>query len=155
LLDTVLERLDSDIAPEPQREADRAVGGVPRPLRKLIPGGMAALRWSRVTPSLQSVILRAGDVRHQVSLIRMRAGGRIPEHGHGGSELTVVLQGGFSDHTGSYRVGDFVALGAEHVHRPIAHQNEDCICLAAQDAPLQFTGFWSRLLNPFLSIEPA
>lgn len=127
---------------------------VPRPLVKLIPDGIEALPWRRVNSDLQTVVFEVGERQHQVSLIRMAPGGTISEHRHAGTELTVVLQGGFSDHAGVYRAGDFVALGEEDRHQPIAHQNEDCICLTAQDAPIQFTGAWSRMLNPFLRVHP-
>jgi putative transcriptional regulator len=151
LLDTILADLDGSPAP-PARV--QAVAGVPQPLSKLIPHGLNAMPWKRLTPTLQAVVLGVGDADNQVSLIRMNPGGTIPEHRHKGIELTVVLKGGFSDRSGSYKRGDFMALGEDDMHRPIAHQNEDCICLAAQNAPLQFTGFWSKLVNPFMAIQP-
>jgi putative transcriptional regulator len=151
LLDTILADLDGSPAP-PARV--QAVAGVPQPLSKLIPHGLNAMPWKRLTPALQAVVLGVGDADNQVALIRMKPGGTIPEHRHKGSELTVVLKGGFSDRSGSYKRGDFMALGEDDIHRPIAHQNEDCICLAAQNAPLQFTGFWSKLVNPFMAIQP-
>ena len=151
LLDTILANLDGSPAPAVKV---RPAAGVPQPLSKLIPHGLNAMAWKRLTPTLQGVVLGVGDADNQVSLIRMNPGGTIPEHRHKGSELTVVLKGGFSDRSGSYKRGDFMALGEDDIHRPIAHQNEDCICLAAQNAPLQFTGFWSKLVNPFMSIQP-
>lgn len=151
LLGNILAELDGSPAPVARV---RAAAGVPQPLSKLIPNGLNAMPWKRLTPDLQAVVLAVGDADNQVSLIRMKPGGSIPEHRHKGSELTVVLKGGFSDRTGSYKRGDFMALGEDDTHRPIAHQNEDCICLAAQNAPLQFTGFWSKLANPFMAIQP-
>ena len=151
LLENVLAGIDARPAPSARI---RAVPGAPQPLSKLIPNGLSAMPWKRLTPALQAVVLGVGDAENQVSLIRMKPGGTIPEHRHKGSELTVVLKGGFSDSGGSYERGDFMALGEDDIHRPIAHQNGDCICLAAQNAPLQFTGFWSKLANPFLAIQP-
>lgn len=155
-LASVMARLDESQAQTLAQSMGPATlpSGVPRPLAKLIPDGFDALPWKRVTRSLQSVVLPAGDTSNQVSLIRMLPGGTVGEHHHAGDELTVVLRGGFSDAGGVYRAGDFVALGAEDQHQPIAHQNEDCICLAAQDGPIQFSGFWSRMLNPFIRINP-
>ena len=153
LLDSILARLDeaepaADTAP---RRA--AAPGVPQPLAKLIPGGFDALDWKRLTSSLHSVTLPVGDDGNQVSLIRMRAGGEIGKHYHAGNELTVVLRGGFSDRSGVYDAGDFVALGVDDMHRPVAHQNEDCICLAAQDGPIRFPGLKGMLLNRFIGIQ--
>jgi putative transcriptional regulator len=154
LLDSILGKLDSagDLA-VPVSKAP-PVEGLPRSLGKLLPDGLDAAPWKRVTANLQTAILRVGDAANQVALVRIKPGGRIPEHRHGGTETTVVLRGGFSDQGGNYIAGDFVTLGEEHSHQPIAHQNSDCICLTAQDAPLQFTGFWSKFANPFISINP-
>jgi putative transcriptional regulator len=39
------------------------------------------------------------------------------------------------------------------VHAPTAVQSEDCICLAVLDAPLKFTGWKYRWMNPFLQLR--
>jgi putative transcriptional regulator len=154
LLDSVLGQLDSASPVRGRPEPAVDTMGVPRALRKLVPAGLDSMPWKRVTPSLQTVMLSVGDSENQVSLIRIKPGGRIAQHRHAGSETTVVLRGGFSDNGGNFLSGDFVTLGKEDTHRPIAHQDQDCICLAAQNAPLQFTGFWSKMVNPFMSIQP-
>jgi putative transcriptional regulator len=153
LLDSILGQLEGAVPPAPVSKP-AAITGVPRALNKLIPAGLDAVPWKRIAPGLQSAILGVGDASNQVALVRIKPGGRIAEHRHGGSETTVVLRGGFSDHGGNFHVGDFVTLGRDDSHQPIAHQNSDCICLTAQNAPLQFTGFWSKLANPFISISP-
>ena len=40
-------------------------------------------------------------------------------------------------------------------HRPVADEDEDCLCLIVTDAPLRLTGWLGRLLNPFIRIYPA
>jgi putative transcriptional regulator len=35
-------------------------------------------------------------------------------------------------------------------HLPLAAQNEECICLTVQQAPVLFTGWLWRWLNPLL-----
>jgi len=137
----------------PARPA-RGVAGMPRALRSLLPGGLDSLRWQRIGPSLRASRLRFGDLRHEVALHHIRAGGRVPQHGHGGSEITVVLQGGFSDGDGSYERGDFILRGSDDVHRPVADMDRDCICLAVLDAPIRLGGLFGRIANPFLRIHP-
>ncbi len=154
LLDSILGKLDSTREGSVPAPRVAPIEGVPRALGKLIPNGLDAAPWKRVTANLQTAVLGAGDAVNQVALVRIKPGGRIPEHRHGGTETTVVLRGGFSDQGGNYIAGDFVTLGEDDSHQPIAHQNSDCICLTAQNAPLQFTGFWSKLANPFISINP-
>ncbi len=128
---------------------------VPRALSRLLPNGTAGIQWKKHTASLKSALLAIGDDTNQLSLLRMRAGRSPGRHDHSGSEWTVVLQGGFSDHHGVYGPGDFVALAAGDVHQPVAHQNEDCICLASQDAPIRLTGWLGRVVNSSLRIAPA
>ena len=67
--------------------------------------------------------------------------------------MTLVLQGGFSDSAGSYHEGDFIYREADELHAPTALQSEDCICLAVLDAPLKFTGWKYRWMNPFLQLR--
>jgi putative transcriptional regulator len=38
-------------------------------------------------------------------------------------------------------------------HSPRALPDEDCICLAVLDAPLKFTGWKHRWMNPFLRLQ--
>jgi putative transcriptional regulator len=37
-------------------------------------------------------------------------------------------------------------------HRPVADEDEDCLCLTVTDAPLRLTGWLGRLLSPFVRI---
>ena len=128
--------------------------GMPHVLAKLLPGGLNAVTWKRATASLSTALLPVGDDNTQVALIRMKAGGRINEHDHDGDEFTVILKGGFSDDRGSYHAGDFVTCTRDDRHQPVAHQNEECICLAAQAAPIKFTGWKGLLLNPLVAFSP-
>ena len=160
MLDSLMTRIDADTCdPLPRsNQAKQAPnpgsGNTPRALAKLLPGGMNSIAWKRTTSSLSTAPLQVGDDATQVSLIRMKPGGRIDKHYHGGDELTVVLKGGFSDDSGDYKAGDFVFCSRDDTHQPIAHQNEDCICLAAQDAPIKFTGVKGLILNPLVSFQP-
>ena len=50
-------------------------------------------------------------------------------HRHVGEEFTVVLQGGYTDSTGNYGVGDFAVGPGPEQHEPIADPGEPCIAL--------------------------
>ena len=127
--------------------------GLPRVLQGLVPEGLDALAWKRIG-SLRSSRLRFGDPRREVALQHISAGGKVPQHGHRGAEITVVIHGSFSDQDGCYRPGDFLMRGPDDVHRPVAAQDGDCLCLAVLDAPLRFQGLLGRIANPFLKIHP-
>lgn len=84
------------------------------------------------------------------SLYWIRAGQPIPSHTHKGSEVTLVLEGGFTDVLGHYVRGDIAVADEEVDHKPIADEDGDCICFAVTDAPLRPTGPLLRFLAPFL-----
>jgi putative transcriptional regulator len=157
LLDSVLARLDEEAplsypksnAKVSEREGD----ATPALLQRLMRGDFSDLSWTRITDALRSSRIRTGDPQFEFSLLHIRAGGEIPAHGHRGSEMTLVLQGGFADDNGSYHPGDFLFRGPGEEHAPRAFADEDCICLAVIDAPLRFTGWTYRWMNPFLKLR--
>jgi putative transcriptional regulator len=151
LFDHILQRIDSaqpaEAVPAPlPPQAD----GVPRPLRRLVPNGFDSLTWSWALPSLRVASLNVGDGPFQLALHRIAPGGRVAAHDHRGLELTQVLRGSFSDEAGVYSDGDFLRREPGQRHSPQATQNEECICLTLQAAPVRFTGPLMRLLNPLL-----
>ena len=76
----------------------------------------------------------------------------MPDHGHRGTELTLVLQGAFRDEVDRFGPGDLEIATDELEHTPVAEEGAPCICLAATDAPLRFRGLMPRLLQPLFRI---
>ena len=98
----------------------------------------------------QSIL--SADREGSVRLLYIPGGQAVPDHSHNGLELTLVLQGSFSDETGRFGVGD-LEIGDESLHHtPTADAGDPCICLAATDAPLRFNAFLPRLLQPLFKI---
>jgi len=126
---------------------------LPPLVNRLLPAGGAD--WRRLSPSLKVARLPVGERRYELALHHIKAGGKAPKHDHGGQEITVVLQGSFSDDEGVYHEGDFIVREAGHVHTPVATANNACICLSVLEAPIQMVGTFKRLLNPFLAFEPS
>jgi putative transcriptional regulator len=85
-------------------------------------------------------------------LLYIPPGQAVPDHSHNGLELTLVLQGSFSDETGRFGVGDLEIADQDLEHTPIADAGPPCICLAATDAPLRFNALLPRLLQPLFKI---
>jgi putative transcriptional regulator len=131
---------------------DEIAQSLPQYVQKLLPQG--ELAWGYLSPSLRIANVGVGDDNHELAIHRIKAGGKAPQHSHRGQEITVVLTGTFSDEGGIYQPGDFVVREQGDVHRPIASQNEDCICLSVLAAPIKLTGV-KRLFNPFLSFSPS
>lgn len=82
----------------------------------------------------------------RASLLHISKGGEIPTHQHKGYELTLLLDGCFSDEHGTYSKGDFILLDGDVKHSP--KTEEGCLCYTVQDAPLHFTRGMSKVLNP-------
>ncbi|MBL3569554.1 transcriptional regulator [Rhodovulum sulfidophilum] len=129
-----------------------AEGGVfPMPLRDYVGGDADAVQWRALGGGVrQAVLPTARDAT--VRLLYIPAGMAMPDHGHGGMELTLVLQGAFEDAGGRYGRGDVEVAGEDLDHTPVAAPGPDCICLAATDAPLKFHGLLPRLAQPFIGI---
>ncbi|WP_226780193.1 ChrR family anti-sigma-E factor [Oceaniglobus trochenteri] len=123
----------------------------PAPLRAYAGPDVAAVRWRAMGGGLRQARLNTAPGA-SLRLLHIPAGTRLPDHGHRGLEMTLVLQGAFSDEDGRFARGDIeIANEAVH-HTPVAEQGEDCICLAATDAPLKFNGLVQRIAQPFLGI---
>jgi putative transcriptional regulator len=76
----------------------------------------------------------------------------VPEHTHDGRELTLVLAGSFRDGKDVFARGDIEEADDTLLHQPVATEEEDCICLAVTEAPLKFTSWIVRLIQPILKI---
>ena len=124
---------------------------LPQPLRGYVGGSLDQLAWRRLGPVAEARLL-TGFAPLTTRLLQVKAGTAMPGHTHAGHELTLVLQGGFGDRTGHYLRGDVTEADGEVDHRPIADDDEPCLCLVVTDAPLRLTGRLGRLLNPFLRI---
>ena len=152
-LHAVLARLDDAPPLSYASSSQWSAGETPAILQRLMSGDLTELIWKKITSTLRISYLKTGDPGHEFALYHIKAGGKIPEHTHRGSEMTLVLEGGFSDADGTYHQGDFLLREPSDVHSPTAVQSEDCICLAVLDAPLKFTGWKYRWMNPFLQLR--
>lgn len=136
--------LTADTSPAPS-------GILPAPLRDYVGGDLEAVKWRAVGMGVRQAILpTAGGATAR--LLHIRAGAAVPDHGHRGTELTLVLQGAFMDEDDRFARGDIEIATEDLSHTPIADIGEDCICLAATDAPLKFQSWVARAAQPFLRI---
>lgn len=123
----------------------------PAPLRDYAGGDLDRVKWRRIGGGVSQMVLKtAGGA--SVRLLRIPAGTAVPDHGHRGTELTLVLQGAFVDATDRFAAGDIEVANEDLNHTPVAEAGQDCICLAATDAPLRFTGLMPRIAQRFIGI---
>lgn len=146
LKNDVLALLDAPFTPEPVYERS---GVYPGPVMEALKG--RAPRWKSLGMGVRQDILSENN-QGSVRLLLIPPGQAVPDHGHNGMELTLVLQGSFSDETGRFGVGDLEIADEELEHTPVADPGEACICLAATDARLRFNALVPRLLQPIFRI---
>lgn len=146
LKDDILAQLDAPFTPEPVYERN---GIFPGPVTEAMKG--RAPRWKKLGMGVRQDILSA-DANGSVRLLYIPPGQAVPDHSHNGLELTLVLQGSFSDETGRFGVGDLEIADEDLEHTPVADPGEACICLAATDARLRFRALVPRLLQPLFRI---
>ena len=127
--------------------ADVPVGEMPRPLARLFGGGLDSIRWRLLGLGVWHHRLPLAG-RGELGLLKIASGRMVPEHSHGGAELTLVLRGSFHDATGRYGPGDVADLDETIEHQPIADREAECICLVASEKPAHFRGLVARLLQP-------
>jgi putative transcriptional regulator len=138
----------------PREDADDAAQSnvfLPRAVRRLVSGSLDKLRWVQLGKALRVAPLQVSDESRETAIYDIRAGGRMPEHEHRGEEITVLLQGSFSDADGSYSRGDFVVRHAGETHQPTATMDKDCICLVCLERPVRPRGLLYRLLEPLVN----
>lgn len=152
LLQSVMARLDEEPALT-YREPGGKNDGYPGLVQRLMARDFDDLDWERVSSSLRISRLRTGDRENELSLYHIKAGGNVPQHTHRGTELTLVIDGSFSDEEGIYHEGDFLLRDADHVHTPTAALTGDCVCLGVLDAPIRFTNWYFRPFNPLLRLH--
>jgi putative transcriptional regulator len=157
-LDLVLEKLDdAAVMQTPKRVSREQVlpedeALLPEFITNLLPETGA--RWKMLSPALRVSRIPVGEERYELALHKIKAGGKVPAHDHKGLEVTVVLQGSFSDGDGIYHEGDFLVRKPGEQHRPTASQNNSCICLSVSEAPIRLTGPINRFMNPLFSVSP-
>ncbi len=155
--DAVLARLDTALPDTAQAENAIHTGeqmrpALPAPLFSFLRHDLDAVPWTRKGPGVHSCRLAEDPCGASAHLIRVAPGRAIPEHGHGGSELTLVLRGSYHDGIAHYATGDISDLDPETDHRPFVDSKDDCICLIALDGTMKFRGIFGRLLQPFLRL---
>ncbi len=154
-LESVMARLPARAAGAvPAAPAPAGAIGLPRPIASRLGGqALSDIRWRRVAPGVAFHDLPlSGGAQGQLRLMRIAPGKAMPEHGHGGEELTLVLRGSYSDHLGRFGIGDVADLDESVEHRPVVNPEGDCICLVATEAPTRFTSLFARLMQPLVRI---
>ena len=149
----VWERIEAAPAAEPSSRPAAAREGIPGALAPYLDGDLDSIRWRSLVPGIRQHVLEGVDSGNgSVRLLAIAPGFTIPQHSHGGGELTLVLRGSYTDEIGRFRGGDLADLDPSVQHQPVADTDEPCVCLIATDERLRFSGVFSRMLQPLIGI---
>jgi putative transcriptional regulator len=139
-------------APTPHRA--ELHGELPAPLARILGDkSLADLPWKKKAPGLSVYEVPMTDgARGRLLFLNIMPGSSMPEHGHAGEELTLVLKGAYTDRFGTFATGDIADLDEEIEHKPVTDAKDGCICVVALEAPTVFKPFWAKLMQPFIGI---
>lgn len=124
------------VRPEPETAL---LSDLPRPLRQPALDAFGKTGFRAQGSGIRELALEI-DSELDIAVYWGQPGVTIPRHTHGGSEFTLVLEGGFSDESGSFGPGDLVMKGPSDTHRPKIDAEGVCVTLVVRDAKLKFTG---------------
>jgi len=113
-----------------------------------LPRALSAMKihkW-RHLGKLSRAAIDLDEGRLHTHLLYIHPDSNLPRHSHKGFEMTLLLQGQFSDGINNYHVGDFIMLDSHHQHQPTTLSG--CLCMTVVSDQLQFSQGWSKLLNP-------
>lgn len=138
--------------PLDEAPARRSQGSIlPGPVQDYVGGDLEVVKWRSIGMGVKQAILPTSKDA-SARLLFIPAGAAMPDHGHNGTEMTLVLQGAFQDEDGYFARGDVEVADSDLHHTPIADIHSDCICLAVTDAPLQFDGLIHKIAQRFARI---
>jgi putative transcriptional regulator len=143
-------RPDMSVRPLPRRIAGVSPSnGLPAGFARRFGIELEGIAWRPLGPGIQHCRLPLSmGVEGDLRLLKIAAGKHMPEHGHGGSELTLVLHGSYSDDRGRYACGDIQDIDGDGEHAPVADDVLGCVCIVASERPARFKGLIPRLLQP-------
>lgn len=121
--------------------------GLPRPLADYIPALDCKKSWRRLGRGLSQYRILFDDVDIEANIYRIAPGVSVPVHSHEGTELTLVLAGGFSDETGSFGPGDIAIQESGATHQPVADDDGECIVFAINEGQIKLANPIGRVLS--------
>jgi putative transcriptional regulator len=112
-----------------------------------------AIAWRKSAPGVHVHKLpkQAGEGGF-FGLLKIAPGAAMPEHGHGGTELTLIIKGAYHDELGHFGVGDIADHDESVEHTPVVVGDEACICLVATEAATRFRSWPARVMQRFIGI---
>ena len=120
---------------------------LPRPLSQYVPDLSCPESWRSAGIGIMKHEVKFDVSEMKATIYRIQPNVAVPSHSHTGSEITLVLAGGFSDETGTYGPGDIAVQEAGGVHKPVADADGECLVFAVNEGDIRLAGPFGRVLN--------
>ncbi len=131
----------------------QVAGELPGPLARLVGKPISEIPWTWIGPGVSAHVIKLSEgAEGDLRLLRVAPNKKLPEHGHGGTELTLIVRGAYRDKFGVFGPGDIADMDEDIEHQPIVEPGEECICVVACEAPARFKGPVARLLQPLIGM---
>lgn len=121
----------------------------PKALHDFVGFDAGEVPWRTRMPGFKEYDIGDVDGCH-VSLFWIKAGRTVPAHTHEGCEISLILDGDFTDGRGRFGRGDISVADDSVDHRPTAGRERPCIGFAVIDAPLKLTGSFRQLIGDLI-----
>jgi len=121
------------------------------PIQRFLPSKNCKKSWRRIGIGVSEHIVDFGDNLGKASFYRIAPGRSVPFHHHEGAEITLVLEGGFTDEFGSYGPGDISIHEAGSEHQPVADNDGECIVFAVNEGNIRLTGPLGRVISMIIN----
>ncbi len=116
-------------------------------LQSFLPSKDCQKSWKRVGLGVVEHVIDFGQDSGKASIYRIAPGRSVPSHSHDGAEITLVLEGGFTDEFGSYGPGDIAIQETGSEHQPVADNDGECIVFAVNEGSVRLTGPLGRVIS--------
>lgn len=143
--DVIDSLIDQSRPPRRALELPVRGSGMPEPLVNYLQAiagtaNLSELEWYSYYFGIDRAILTEGPDGVRARILRCQPGSKFPVHGHGSEEISLVLQGAYTDETGRYVCGDVQCVPAEETHGPIVDKDELCYVLVVSELPAVWIG---------------
>ncbi|MEL6692880.1 MAG: cupin domain-containing protein [Pseudomonadota bacterium] len=96
---------------------------------------LSELNWIACYEGIERVVLTEGANGVRARILKCQPGAIFPNHGHGSEEVSLVLQGAYTDAGAHYVRGDVQCISADEQHSPVIDDNEICFVLVVSELP--------------------
>ena len=152
-LENVLKRLGTNASPPRAAPVKRALFPEDACLPSCVESYVDctnALRWKPLYPGIESFMLPLTCRSSRAHVFRFGPGLAAPKHSHGGLEITLVLDGAFSDGNDFHQQGSLMVMDMNDApHAPKACDMNGCVCITVSSGDMRMTNPLMRMLSPF------